>query len=756
MYNDQLKIQSKWITLLNNREGAAIDFVKGIKVTHTVSKAILYASAIGVYDVHINGVKVGDRVLAPGYTSYKNRVLYQSYDVTDMLTADNTLSITVAPGWAVGHIGYDKGEKVFSDKIKIIAELIITYDNGRQEIICTDESWRVYSNEVIYADIYMGETVDKTHIPEFLGNAVISDTDYTLVADMGEEIKEQEILTARALIITPKGERVIDFGQNMTGYISLKIKGIKGKKVKLSFAEVLDRDGNFYNANYRFAKNEIVYVLSGGEDIFKPRFSFQGFRYVRVDEYPNTEIDIDAFRAIVVHSNMTRTGNFVCGNEKINQLYHNIIWGQKSNYLDVPTDCPQRDERLGWTGDAQVFCRTAALNYDVRKFFEKWLGDLRADQREDGAVWGTCPERFASGYHTRISAGWGDAVTIIPWTLYETYGDKKILEDNFDVMRGWVDYMHSAGDAEFLWLGGYHYGDWLAMDAGEDSYVGATSNDLIASAFFAHSTNLLIKAGEFIGRDMSEYRLLYKNIVKAFREYFMENGMPKNDYPLTEVVQANKKKVCDSVRCGITQTALVLILRFGLCTEEERPMIADKLEELIHDFGDRMATGFIGTPHILHALTESGKNDLAYKLLFNESNPSWLYSVNHGATTMWEHWNGIKEDGSFWSDDMNSFNHYAYGAVGDWLYGVCAGIKITEAGYSRIKLSPMPNKQLGFVRCSIDTVKGKLESNWYYNGDTVNFEINIPEGTIADIVLPNGYFETIKEGKHIYSCEVFS
>ena len=330
------------------------------------------------------------------------------------------------------------------------------------------------------------------------------------------------------------------------------------------------------------------------------------------------------------------------------------------------------------------------------------------------------------------------------------YDDKKILEDNFDMMRGWVDYMHSAGDAEFLWLGGYHYGDWLAMDAGEDSYVGATSNDLIASAFFAHSTDLLIRAGEELGKDMSEYRLLHKNIVKAFREYFMENGMPKNEFPLTEVIPPNKKSVCDSVRRGVTQTALVLILRFGLCTEEERPMIADKLEELIHDFGDRMATGFIGTPHILHTLTENGKNELAYKLLFNEGNPSWLYSVNHGATTMWEHWNGIKEDGSFWSTEMNSFNHYAYGAVGDWLYGVCAGIKIAEAGYRRVTLSPKPDKRLGFVRCSIDTVNGKLESNWYYKGDTVNFEFNVPRGIIADIVLPNGHAKTVVGGNFVF------
>ena len=748
-----MKIKNRviWICSPVNIDGAAVDFKKYIRLDQKVKAAKLCISAIGVYDVHINGKKVGERVLAPGFTSYKNRVLYQSYDVTDMLCKKNSLCITAAPGWAVGHIGYDKGDKVFSDKIKIVAELTVTYEDGSIETVCTDESWSVYTSEVTYSDIYMGETVDKTHSPSFLGNAATADGEYNLIADMGEEIREQEILSPCSLITTPKGEKVIDFGQNMTGYVSLKIKGVKGERVKLSFAEVLDSNGNFYNANYRSAKNEIVYILSGNEDIFKPRFSFQGFRYVRIEEYPNMDIDLNAFRAIVVHSDMKRTGNFVCGNEKINQLYHNIIWGQKSNYLDIPTDCPQRDERLGWTGDAQVFCRTAALNFDVRKFFDKWLGDLRTEQREDGAVWGTCPESYQTGGSSRIATGWGDAATIIPWTLYEIYGDKKILEDNFDMMRGWVDYMHSAGEEEYLWLGGYHYGDWLAMDAGEDSYVGATSNDLIASAFFAYSTELFVKAGEALGKDMTEYRELHKNVVTAFREYFMENGMPKKEFPLTEIVPPNKKSVCDTVRCGITQTALVLILRFGLCTEDERPAIADKLEELIHEFGDRMATGFIGTPHILHALSENGKQELAYKLLFNENVPSWLYSVNHGATTMWEHWNGIKEDGSFWSDDMNSFNHYAYGAVGDWLYGVVAGIKIKEAGYSRVTLKPKPDKRLGFVKCSLDTIKGVLESNWYYKEDSIIFEINVPRGVIADIVLPNGQKETVTFGRYMYS-----
>jgi alpha-L-rhamnosidase len=330
--------------------------------------------------------------------------------------------------------------------------------------------------------------------------------------------------------------------------------------------------------------------------------------------------------------------------------------------------------------------------------------------------------------------------------MYELYGDESFIRDNFELMRRWVDYQHSTGPEEFLWLGGYHYGDWLAHDSGEDSYEGATSADLIASAFFVHSVELLVKAGEVIGKDVSEYRVLYSKAWNRFREYFMENGMPKGD------VSKLGKPLAKEDRHGMTQTAITLILHFGLCTEEERSALADKLEELIHLFGDRMSTGFLGTPYILHALSDNGKQELAYKLFFNEDNPSWLYSVNHGATTMWEHWNSVKEDGSFWSDAMNSFNHYAYGCVGDWMYGKICGVGIAEggAGYSKINIAPKPCRRLGFAKCSIDTVRGRIESSWYYKGDMISFEITVPEGTEANVVLPDGRRERVGGGSYCY------
>jgi alpha-L-rhamnosidase len=535
------------------------------------------------------------------------------------------------------------------------------------------------------------------------------------------------------------------------------VEGKKGDRISYTCAEVLDKDGNFYNANYRTAKSKVTYVLDGKERVLKSRFTFQGFRYIRLDEYPDDFFEKASVCAVVLHTKLKRTGRFVCGNEKVNQLYHNIIWGQKSNYLDIPTDCPQRDERLGWTGDAQVFCRTAAYNFDVRKFFRKWLGDVRLEQRENGEVFGIVPQLIDRNlYCTRTSAGWGDCITIIPWTLYQVYGDKRFLSENFQAMKKWVEYIRSTGDREYLWLGGYHYGDWLAMDDGmEDSYVGATSNDLIASAFYAYSVDLLIKSGRVLGKDVSEYERLLENIKKEFRSYFMPNGEFLESYPLTERVQKGKSP-SDSVRKGLTQTALTLILKFGLCEDEEKASLAKQLDELIEKKGGRMSTGFLGTPYLLQTLTENGYVKRAYDVFFREDIPSWLYSVNHGATTMWEHWNSLKEDGSFWSTDMNSFNHYAYGAVGAWMYETVAGIQAAKgtAGFEKIVLAPVPDERLGFVKCSLETVRGTIESEWEYDGNVVRFAFTVPKGVEAEIRLHDGFIKKVNDGRYEYRIKI--
>ena len=741
--------EANWITAPRDAGTAVLTYRRNFCPQKAVKQATLYTSAIGVYALFINGERVGKGVLTPGWTSYRHRVQYQTYDVTALLTESTRIELGVGQGWAVGCNGGGAKNHFYDDHTSVIACLDVIYTDGERETVVTDERWEVYTSEVLFSDNYNGETVDKTAPIERVGNAVLSEVKTSLVAQVGEWITEQERIAPVAIFRTPKGELVVDFGQNMTGYVEVRIKGSRGGRIVIHHAEVLDRDGSFYTDNYRAAKNEITYVLSGGEDLFKPTYSFQGFRYIRLTEFPFETAIPDMFRAIAVHSEMKRTGRFICGNEKINQLYHNIIWGQKSNYLDVPTDCPQRDERLGWTGDAQVFCRTAAINYDVEAFFAKWLGDMALDQTAAGAIPYVIP---SLGWGNNGSAAWGDAACIIPWQLYLAYGNRTLLKTHFPMMKKWVEYMRGAGPEEYLWLGKRHFGDWLAMDAGEDSYTGATSKDLIASAFYAYSTSLLIKAGEVLGEDMREYRTLYANIRTAFRLYFMKNGMPKEEFPCTEVCQ-NGQQPNDTMRRGVTQTAIVLILYFGLCEEFEKATLAAKLVELIRNNGMRMTTGFVGTPYLLHALSDNGYTDIAYSLLFQEKSPSWLYSVCHGATTMWEHWNSLKEDGSFWSTDMNSFNHYAYGAVFDWLFGVACGIKPVEnaPAYKEVAVAPHPDKRLGFANTSIDTRNGKICAHWYWKGDTVYYEYEIPNGITAHITLPSGYSVTVGGGNYLFA-----
>ncbi len=739
---------AKWITAPYDFKEAAVVFEKTLSVSAPVKRATLYATAMGIYHAYMDGEKVGDALLAPGWTVYKKRIQYQTYDVTDMLADGARLSLECAQGWAVGRFN---GRIHYSaDRVCAAATLKIEYMDGKIERISTDNTWQVYTSEVLFAELYDGETQDKTAERKCVGNAVEAVLSTKRIPQVGEWVKEHTRLSPIRFFTTPKGERVIDFGQNLAGYVEVRVKAKRGERIVIRHAETLDKDGNFYTANYRTAKNLITYVCSGGEDVFKPRFSVQGFRYICLDEFPDVEIDLSRFRAIAISSEMERTGSFVSGNEKINQLYHNMIWSQMCNYVDVPTDCPQRDERLGWTGDAQIFSRCAAINFNVKKFFRKWLGDVAADQYADGSVPPFVP-LIGVDENMPISAAWGDAACICPFEMYLAYGDERILKECFPMMKRWVDYLRTAGPEEYLWLGGDHFGDWLALDAGEDSYVGATSNDLIASAYYAYSTSLLVKAGRVLGKDVSAYEALYEKVVSRFREYFLPEGVPLAGYPLTRhIVVGNPPRPHPA--CGLTQTALTVILRFRLCEEKHRAQLTEMLVKMIEDAGCMM-TGFIGTYYLPHVLTECGRTDLAYRLLLREESPSWLYSVNHGATTVWEHWNSLKEDGSFWSTDMNSFNHYAYGAIFDWIFASAVGIAPTEdaPGYKHILIAPHPHKALGFVDAGIKTVRGDVHMKWYYKGDTVYYEITVPKGATATLSLPSGYTEELTGGTYHYA-----
>ncbi len=727
---------AKWIKCPSDIGTVSPVFEKEIDAASAVKKASICVSAIGLYALYINGERIGDSVLCPGWSYYEDHVQYQKYDITEYMSAPSKISIAVGKGWASTRIGFDPETK-YDDCMSVIAMIDIKYENGESKCIGTGSDWDVYTSKILFSEIYDGEIQDATAEIKYIGRATETHPAIKLIPQIGEYIKEHERVAAAEYIVTPLGERVIDFGQNMTGYVEVKAHGTRGKKITFTHAEVLDRNGNFYTDNMRSAKNRISYTLTGNEDIFKPLFTFQGFRYIRLDEYPSDDIDISLFTAISVNSDIRRTGDFTCGNEKINQLYHNIIWGQKSNYLDVPTDCPQRDERLGWTGDTQVFCRTGAINFDVEKFFRKWLLDLRTCQHENGAVPDVVPPRI--GNKSSGTAAWGDAACVVPWEMYLAYGNKKDLAAAYPSMKRWIGYIRNSGDDEYIWNTDQRYGDWLAMDAGEDSYEGATPKYFIASAFYAYSLSLLIKAGEAIGEDVSEYLELYSRVRKAFREKYMKDGLPC----LTSDSDPDK-------RIPITQTSLVLILKFGLCEDNERAAAAELLVKMISDNGGKMATGFVGTPYILHVLSENGYTDAAYKLLYQEENPSWLYAVNRGATTVWEHWNGIKEDGSFWSADMNSFNHYAYGCVFDWIFGVSAGIKPTEPAYKRFTFAPHPDRGLGFLNASLDSRSGMIIARWYYRGDEIHYELTVPKGAVADVALPGGYRAVLSGGSYLF------
>lgn len=727
-------VESKWIKAPENNEEVCYEFYTDFSLNKKIKNATLNITAIGMYCTYINGHRVGNELFTPYWTEYNKRLQYQTYDVTDMLNDENEISIICAEGWAVGEIrSGEKWRNHYAKNISVRFSLNIIFDDGTEKVVLSDDTIRVKTSYILTSSIYHGETVDKTAEIEDIGFAVLDDTVKTmLVPQQGEKVIEHEKIYPVKLIKTPKGENVIDFGQNFSGYVEVTVSGKKGDRIEISHAETLDKDGNFYTENLRTAKQKNIYILSGvGTECFKPTFTWQGFRYIRIDDFPYEIIDLSMFRGIVVHSELKRTGDFICGNTKINQLYHNVIWGQKSNFVDVPTDCPQRDERLGWTGDAQVFVRTAAINFDVERFFEKWLMDLAAGQMENGAVGWIVPSNNCF-YPENVASAWGDAATICPWEIYLAYGNTKILENQFESMKKWVEYIRRFGNEEYLWLGGKQFGDWLALDNEDGSYKGATPFDYISSAFYAYSTSLLIKAGKVLGYEMNEYEILYEKIVNAFRDRFIKNGLPVSN----------------------TQTAYAIALHFSLCTDKQKT--ADMLAKLVRDNNNKLTTGFVGTPYLLHALSENGYADVAFDLLLQEDFPSWLYSVNKGATTIWEHWDGIKEDGSFWDVKMNSYNHYAYGSVYDWIFGVAAGIKVLEdgAGYKHICLKPHTDTRLGFLKAGINSRCGRISSYWYYDKDKINFEFEIPKNTIAEVVLPDGRSETINNGKYLYSVNL--
>ena len=716
---------AKWIKPAAELGAVVPVFSTNFSLKSNIKEAKLFITALGTYEARINGQRVGDFILAPGFTSYSKRLQYQEYDVTNLLQESNFITVLVGKGWYRSRLmGSDHpvNQARMAEPAGLLAQLLVVYEDGSQDIIASDENWNASESAIRFSEIYDGEIEDATFQPDYAGKAVAFDgPSHTLIPQEGEDVIEQERVSVARIFTTPKGETVIDFGQEVTGYVETTVSAKASEIVDLSFAEVMDKEGNFYTENYRGAKAQYHYTCRDGVQTYKPKLTFWGFRYIRVNQFPGgtDKVTKDSFTAIALHSNMKRTGYLSCSNPLLNKLFSNIIWGQKDNFVDIPTDCPQRDERAGWTGDAQVFSRTACYNFDTEKFFTKWLADVAADQHEDGYVAHVVPDTI---HVPTASAAWGDVATICPWEVYMAYGNPQILENQFDSMCKWVSYITTTTTTPYLWTGGTHYGDWLGLDAPSGSYKGSSNEELIASAYYAYSTSLVIKAGKVLGRDVSAYEALYQNIVAAFREAYPEYK---------------------------TQTECVLAAHFKLASDCQAA--ADQLAQMIQDCGVQLQTGFVGTPYLLHALSAYGHADLAYSLLLREKYPSWLYPVTKGATTIWEHWDGIMEDGSFWSKDMNSYNHYAYGSVADWVYGVAAGINPVEEapGYEKVRIAPIPDQRLDWLKASVDTRHGLVSSEWKKEDGFWRYEITTP--VEAQIVIDGNEYQVQAGTYYFYS-----
>src|SRR6185312_6903035 len=717
-------------------------FRKQFSLNKKIVSATAYITSHGLYEAHLNGKRVGDAYLTPGWTSYNKRLQYQGYDVTNLLKdGQNVIGVVLGNGWYRGTLAWGGNKDIYGKDAALLFQLNVTYSDGSEATIISDDSWKSSTGPIRYAEIYNGETIDARKEKTGWLLPAYNDKDWSgvkvadfsldnLIATMNEPVKKHETFKPVKIFTTPKGETVIDFGQNLVGWVVLKVKGNAGDTVTISHAEVLDKEGNFYTANLRAAKAQDNYILKGGgEETFEPHFTWHGFRYVKLEGYPG-ELKPENFSAVALYSDMKQTGTFTSSNPLINQLQHNIQWGQKGNFLDVPTDCPQRDERLGWTGDAQVFSRTASFNMNVNNFFDKWMKDVAADQLENGSVPFVITNVLGEG--AAGSTGWADVCTIVPWNMYIAYGDKRILENQYASMKAWVDFMTSKSKNN-LWQTGFHFGDWLFYRPFDDNdgRSAVTDKYLIAQCFYAHSTQLLINAADVLGRkeDIATYSALLKKIKAAFlREYVTPNG---------RLVSG-------------TQTAYTLALEFDMLPEEMRDQAVQRLVRNIQDYGYHLTTGFLGTPYLCHVLSDFGYASVAYRLLLQETYPSWLYPVKMGATTIWERWDGIRPDSTFETPGMNSFNHYAYGAIGDWMYRVVAGIDTYAAdpGYHHSRIDPHPGGSLTEAGAGLETGYGLLSSHWRLDHDTLSMDIVVPVNTRSSVYIPAPDGGLITESGH--------
>ncbi|GAA4624596.1 family 78 glycoside hydrolase catalytic domain [Actinoallomurus vinaceus] len=689
----------------------------GFQLAKPVAAARLYVTSLGLYEAHLNGRRVGDDDFTPGWTDYNKRVQYQAYDVTTMLhRGNNAIGALLAPGWYSGNIGF-AGSHIYGQQPWFLAQLRVDFTDGTSQTIGTDDSWKAAASPLASSDIYAGETYDARNEQDGWDSAGFDDHAWqpvkvnttvrpNLVAQAGPPVRQDTVLHPVKRTEPKPGVFIFDLGQNMVGWNRLTVSGSAGTTVTLRNGEVLNPDGTLYTANLRGAVDTDRYTLKGnGTETYEPRFTYRGYQYVEVTGYPGTP-SLDAVAGVVAHADAPANGTLTTSDPLVNQIQHNIVWGQKGNFFSVPTDCPQRDERLGWTGDIAAFAPTSTFNMDADGFLAKFTTDLADGQTADGAFTDVAPA-VAGGSGT---AGWGDAGVIIPFTLWQRYGDLQVVRDRYPAMTKWIDYLkaHSTG----LIRPAQGYGDWL--NVGDD-----TPLDLIGTAYFAHSTDLVAQMADAIGDHAAaaSYRTLWGQIRDAFDAKYVKS---------------------DGTVGGGSQTAYVLALAGNLLPDGQVKPAADKLVANIDAHGGHLTTGFLGTGELLPTLTRTGHTDVAYRLLEQKTFPSWGYEIDKGATTIWERWDGIKPDGTFNDPGMNSFNHYGLGSVGDWIYQNIAGIAPASPGYRSVVIHPRPGGSLTRASATYRSDYGEIVSRWSVSGDRFTLDATVPVNTTAEVWVPAG------------------
>jgi alpha-L-rhamnosidase len=735
--------QAEWITpdFEDNRIHPIL--YRYFNLTSRAVNARVYISGLGLYHFELNGQKVGDEYFTPYCNAYDQWIQYQTFDITEQLVVgSNLISVMLGNGWYKGRYGANGGSVGFyGDRFALICELRITLEDGNELIIATDPAWKARPSPVIESDIFDGEMYDariKKDVPspDNASDVKPIELDRTrLEARRSLPVCINEEIKPVAVIHTPAGETVLDMGQNMTGWIRFRTSAPAGTRLHFQFGEVL-QGGNFFRDNLRTAKAEYIYIADGTDSVVEPYFTFYGFRYVNIAGWVG-DLSIDDFTGCVVYSQMDIIGKVETSNAKVNQLIKNAMWSQKGNFLDIPTDCPQRDERLGWTGDLQVFSGTACFNMDSAAFLSKFAYDLGREQSKTG---GMVPHIVPMVNLSKGgSAAWGDVATILPWNLYEFFGDIDILNQQFESMRAWVDYIKAIDESsggDRLWKDGLHFGDWLALDASDPaSRTGGTPHDFIASAFYCYSARLVAKAANQLGKveEADAYERLSAEVKAAIhREYFTATG-----------------------RLAVpTQTGYMLALFMDLVPDAFRERVKADLITRLENDNTHLRTGFVGTPYLCRVLSNIGANDLAYKLLLNEDYPSWLYAVNLDATTIWERWNSLNPDGSISSTGMNSFNHYAYGSIVEWMYRDMCGLNPssdegTTAGFRSARIAPKPDKSLQWAMARYRSAAGFYESGWRIDeSGQLTIEIAIPFNTSARVVLTDVQMDQISVNGH--------